>query len=70
MGQIRQSEKVRALALLEGGLKLKEVAGRMQYSVKTIRRIQQVAVGMKPGEVPLRRRKPGSGKKINYGARE
>ena len=70
MGQMSESEKVRALALLEGGLKQKEVARRVNYSVKTIRRLQQAAVGLRPGQVPQRRSNPGSGKKRTYGARE
>ena len=35
MGQMTDSEKVRALALLEGGMRQKDVATRLQYSVKT-----------------------------------
>ena len=64
------SEKVRALALLEGGMRQNEVAARLKYSVKTIRRLQQAAVGLQPGEVPQRRLRPGSGKKKSYGAKE
>ena len=64
------SEKVRALALLEGGMRQNEVARRLKRSVKTIHRLKQAAVGLKAGEVPQRRKKPGSGKKKTYGAKE
>ena len=64
------SEKVRALALLEGGMRQKDVAARIKYSVKTIQRLKQAALGLKPGEVPQRRLRPGSGKKKTYGAKE
>ena len=70
MGQMSDREKTRALALLEGGMRQCEVASRLKFSVKTIRRLQQAAVGLKPGEVPLRRKRPGSGKKRTYGAKE
>ena len=46
------------------------MASRLKYSVKTIRRLQQAAVGLKPGEVPQRRKRLGSGKKKTYGAKE
>ena len=60
--------QVRALALREAGVKQKDVAERIGVSVKTIRRLEQRANGMKPGEAPGR--KPGTGKKKSYGYKE
>ena len=40
----------------------------MGVSVKTIRRLEQKAVGLKPGEAP--KRNPGSRKRKSYGAKE
>ena len=69
MGQLSEDEKVRTLALSrEAGTKQVEVAERMGVSVKTIRRLEQKAVGLKPGEAP--KRKPGSGKRKSYGSKE
>ena len=42
--------QVRALALREAGVKQKDVAERIGVSVKTIRRLEQKAKGVKPGE--------------------
>ena len=63
-------EKMRALALLEGGMKQREVAKRVNFSVKTIQRLKRSAAGKKPSEVPKRKSFPGSGKRKSYGAKE
>ena len=70
MAHMSEKQKVRALALREGGMKQKDVAARVGFSIKTLRRLEQKAVGMKPGGVPARKSKPGSGKRKSYGGKE
>ena len=70
MAQMSDNQKVRALALREGGLTQREVAAKVGYSVETTRRLEQASGGMKAGEVPQRQRKPGSGKKKSDSAKK
>ena len=68
--QMGKADKVRALALLEGGIKKKEVVLRVEFLVKTTRKLQQAAARKNPGEAPQRKRKPGLGRRKSCGAKE
>ena len=68
MKQMSETAKARALALREAGVKQKEVATMIGVSTKTVRRLEQRAAELEPGEVP--RRRLGSGRKKSYGQTE
>ena len=68
MKQMSETAKARALALREAGVKQKEVATMIGVSTKTVRRLEQRAEELEPGEVP--RRRLGSGRKKSYGQTE
>ena len=68
MPHLSDTDKATALALRECGVKQIDVASRLGVTVKSIRRLEQSAKILKPGEVPAR--KSGSGRKKKYGEKE
>ena len=83
MPQLSETDKARALALREAGLKQNIVAQRLGVYVRTIRRLEKAASKLNQGEIrriekasfmlnpgDIPKRKPGTGKTKKWGDRE
>ena len=68
MAHMRDTDKTWALGMRDAGVKQNGVAWRFGVSTKTIRRLENGAKRLKPGEVF--RRNPGTGPQRKYGTEE